>query len=191
MLRNRADDLWWRLRAHNRDDRYVLTATRGRVAKNFSLGSLCGDMLDARLCLGFTGHLPSVPGRLPTTFRPEEEYWKHEADWVRQRKPLYAMQASLCQRAIEQWESVRGTLPGDDGRGHVFTADEKARYVAALKKEIETRTQTKKAAHQEVLLPWLVAPSGWEGCDAESAKEAREEYARKSGGKLPEMPRPR
>ena len=113
-------------------------------------------MLDARLCLGFTGHLPSVPGRLPTTFRPEEEYWKHEAEWVRQRKPLYAMQASLCQCAIEQWESVRGTLPGDDGRGHVFTADEKARYVAALKKEIETRN-----ADQEGRAPGsLVAVAG-------------------------------
>ena len=46
------------------------------------------------------------------------------------------MQAALCQRAIEQWETVPGTLPGSDGQSHVYTADEKARYVAALKKEI-------------------------------------------------------
>ena len=68
------------------------------------------------------------------------------------------MQAAVCQRAIEQWQPVRGTLPGSDGRAHLYTADEKARYVAALKREIEERNRTKKAAYEEVLLPWLIAP---------------------------------
>ena len=183
VLRTRSDDLWWRLRAHRNDERYVLTAARGGGAKNFTLGGLCCDTLAARLCLGFTAHLPAVPGRLPAAFRPEEEYWQHEAEWVRGRKPLYAMQAALCARALEQWGPVGGTLPGSDGRSHIYTADEKARYVAALKREIEERQRTKKAAYEEVLLPWLVAPSGWEGFDAESAREARDEYASKTAGK--------
>jgi len=182
VMRTRSDELWWRLRANIHDDRYVLTATRGGVAKNFTLGAICCDVIDARLCLGFTAHLPSVPGRLPATFRPEDEYWQHEAQWAGERTPLYAMQAALCRRAIQQWQTVQGTLPGSDGHSHVYTADEKARYVAALKKEIAQRNQTKKAVYEEVVVPWLPAPSGWAGFDAESAKEARQEYERKTIG---------
>ena len=70
-------------------------------------------------------------------------------------------------------------MPGSDGQAHVYTADEKARFVAALKKEIAERNQTKKAVYEEVVVPWLPAPGGWEGFDAESAKEVREEYVRR------------
>ncbi len=182
VMRIKSDDLWWRLRASIGDERYVLTATRRGVAKNFTLGALCCDIVDARLCLGFTGHLPSVPGRLPTTFRPEQEFWRNEAQWARERRPLFAMQAALCQRAIEQWDAVRGTLPGSDGQAHLYTADEKARFVAALKKEIAERKRTKKAVYEEVVVPWLPAPGGWEGFDAQRAQEAREEYQRKMVG---------
>ncbi len=180
VMRSKSDDSWWQLRAHIHDDRYVLTASRGGIAKNFTLGALCSDEVDAQLCLGFTAHLPLVPGRLPANFRPEEVYWQHEAQWARERTPLYAMQAALCGRAIEQWESVRGTLPGSDGQSHIYTADEKARFVAAMKQEIAARNQTKRAATEEVVVPWLPAPSGWEGFDAQRAKEAREEYEKKT-----------
>jgi hypothetical protein len=92
------------------------------------------------------------------------------------------MQAALCKRAIEQWEAVQRSLPGSDGQAHRYTADEKARYVAALKREIAERNQTKKAVYEEVVMPWLPAPSGWEGFDVERAKEAREEYERRTVG---------
>jgi hypothetical protein len=176
VMRTKSDDLWWRLRASIHDNRYVLTATRGRVAKNFTLGALCRDIVDSRLCLGVTAHLPSVPGRLPATFRPEQEFWQHEDEWARERTPLCVMQAALCRRAIEQWETVLGTLPGGDGQAHRYTADEKARCVAALKKEIAERNQTKKALYEEVVVPWLPAPGGWEGFDAQRAREVRAEY---------------
>jgi hypothetical protein len=182
VMRTKGDESWWRLRASIHDDRYVLTATRGRSAKNFTLGELCGDIIDSRLCLGFTAHLPLVPGQLPATFRPEEEYWQHEAEWARERTPLYAMQVALCKRAIGQWATVQGTSPGSDGRAHIYTSDEKARYVAALMKEIAERNQTKNAAYEEVVVPWLPAPGGWEGFDAERAKEAQEAYERKHLG---------
>ena len=171
VVRTKGDDAWWRLRASIGDNRYVLTAARGGVAKNFTLGELCSDIVDSRLCLGFTSHLPSVPGRLPATFRPEEEYWRHEAQWVCERTPLYAMQAALCKRAIAQWKTVQGTLPGGDGQSHRYTAEEKTRYVAALRKEIADRDGTKKAVYEEVVVPWLPAPNGWEGFDAEARKE--------------------
>ena len=184
VMRSKSDESWWRLRAKIGDDRYVLTAARGGAAKNFTVGALCADRVDARLCLGFTAHLPLVPGRLPATFCPEQEYWQHEAEWASDHTPLYAMQAALCERAIEQWASVRGTSPGSDGVSHVYTADEKARFTAAMKKEIAERSQTKRAASEEVVVPWLPAPGGWEGFDAQRANEAREEYERKTVGRV-------
>jgi hypothetical protein len=180
VMRSKSDDAWWALRAKIGDDRYVLTATRGGIAKNFTLGELCSDMVDAQLCFSFTSHLPLVPGRLPATFRPEQVYWQHEAAWARERRPLYVMQAALCERAIEQWESISGTLPGSDGQSHVYTADEKARFVAAMRKEIADRNRTKKAAYDEVISPWLPAPSGWEGFDDVLAKEAQEVFEREA-----------
>jgi hypothetical protein len=175
VLHVKTDAMWWRLREYMGDKRYVLTARHGRVAENFTFGSFCCDMVTANLCVAYANHLPAVPGKLPDSFRPEDEYWKNEKQWLRARKPLYAMQAALCQRALEQWENVSGTLPGRDGRSHLFSPEEKARFVAALKKEIEDRNGSKVATFQEVLLPWVIAPSGWEGFDAESAKEVVEE----------------
>ncbi len=176
VMRTKSDEFWWRLRAAVHDDRYVLTAARGGVAKNFTIGALCGDLVDLRLCLGFTSHLPSVPGRLPASFQPDREFWEHEAEWTRQRAPLYVMQAALCERAIQQWQAIDGTLPSGNVPAHVYTAEEKARYVAVLRREIAERQRTKKALYEEVIVPWLPAPDGWEGFDAQRAREARQQY---------------
>ena len=176
--RIQSDELWWRLRASVGDTRYALTASRGKDVRNFTVGELCSDIIDTRLCLGFTAHLPSVPGRLPASFRPEQEFWQREAEWEQARAPLYLMQAALCERAIRDWESVRGTLPGSDGLAHPYSADEKARCLAALKKEIVERVSSKKARYEEVVVPLLPAPGGWEGYDALRAKEAREEQGK-------------
>lgn len=173
VMRIKSDDSWWQLREKLHDDRYVLTATRGGVTKNFTVGELCSDLVDARLCLGFTSHLPLVPGRLPPSFQPEQAFWQNEGHWSNERKPLYAMQVALCERALQQWESITATLPGSDGQAHTYTADEKARYVAGVKKEIAARNQAKQAASEVVILPWTPAPSGWEGYDAERASEMR------------------
>lgn len=176
LMRIKSDDSWWPLRDHIHDERYVLTATHDGVAANFTLGALCSDLIDSRLCLGFTAHLPLVAGRLPATFLPEQEYWQHETQWAGERKPLHAMQTALCERAITQWETVRETLPGCDGQAHIYTADEKARFVAALQKEIAARKQTQKAAAEDVVVPCLPAPGGWEGFDAQRAQELLAEY---------------
>ena len=92
------------------------------------------------------------------------------------------MQAALCEVAIEQFAAVQGTLPGSDGHSHVYTADEKARCVAAWRKQIADLNKTKKAIYEEVVVPWLPAPSGWEGYDAQRADEARAEYKRLKRG---------
>lgn len=90
---------------------------------------------------------------------------------VRTRKPLYEMQIEVCRRAIEQWASVQGTAPGKEGQFHTYTADEKARFLEAVKKEIEELNRTKRAVFLEAVLPGVAAPSGWEGFDAERARE--------------------
>jgi hypothetical protein len=84
--------------------------------------------------------------------------------------PLHAMQAALCEAAIRDWSSVRETEPGEDGRTHRFSADEKSRYVAALRLEIAELARTRRAACEEVILPYLPAPPGWEGFDAQLAE---------------------
>ena len=70
LMRTKSDDLWWRLRASIGDDRYVLTATRGDVAKNFTLGALCCDIVNRgsawasrRTCLPCPGGCRRVFGR--------------------------------------------------------------------------------------------------------------------------------
>ena len=132
--------MWWRLRERGGDKRYVLTASRGAFAENFSVGSFCCDFAFARLSAAYGRHLPAVVGRLPSTFHPEDVFWKNEKEWSRTRKPLYQMQIEVCRRAIEQWASVKGTVPGKNGQFHTYTADEKARFLEAVKREIEELT---------------------------------------------------
>ncbi|MFM9026301.1 MAG: hypothetical protein ACKON7_13355 [Planctomycetaceae bacterium] len=172
VMRADPDATWWCLREHLDDDRYVLTATRGAHIRNFTVGMLCGDLADSRLCLCFTRHLPLVPGRYPTSFQPDCEFLRHEARWHAARMPLFAMQSALCEAAIRDWETVEETEPGEDGRSHRFSAEEKARYVVALRAEIDELARTRRAACEEVILPWLPAPAGWDGFDAERALES-------------------
>lgn len=163
------DLIWWTLRDFIDDDRYVLTAKRADTVLNFTVGMLCGDLADARLCLCFTRRLPLVPGHLPESFRPEREFLAHEKEWRAAEMPLFAMQATLCKAAIRDWDAVLGTEPDEDGRHHQFSQDEKKRYVTALQEEIEERNRTRRAASEEVVLPCLAAPTGWTGFDAETA----------------------
>ena len=169
VMRADADAIWWLLRDRIDDDRYVLTAARGAEIRNFTVGMLCGDLADARLCLCFTRRLPLVPGRFPASFQPERLFLRNEARWRAEGRPLFAMQSDLCEAAIHDWQHVVATEPGDDGRSHRFSADEKSRYVAALREEIDTLARTRRAACEEVILPYLPAPVGWNGFDAERA----------------------
>lgn len=169
VMRADPDAIWWRLRDHVDDDRYAYTASRGREVRNFTVGMICGDLADARLCLGFTRRLPLVPGRLPDSFQPEREFLRQEAQWREARMPLFAMQSALCEAALREWAGVVGTEPGEDGRSHRFSPEEKSRYAAALRAEITELARTRRAACEEVVLPYLPAPPGWDGFDAERA----------------------
>jgi hypothetical protein len=169
VMRADPDAIWWLLRDHLDDDRYAFTASRAGEARNFTVGMICGDLADARLCLAFTRRLPLVPGRFPDAFHPEREFFAHEPRWRADRMPLFAMQSALCEAAIRDWERVEATDPGADGRSHRFSAEEKSRYVAALRAEIAELARTRRAACEEVILPYLPAPPGWDGFDAERA----------------------
>ncbi len=175
VLRTNSDDMWWRLREHGPDTRYVLTASQGDRAENFSLGSFCCDFASADLCLAYERHLPAAAGRLPSSFHPEDVFWKNQQEWSRTRKPLYQMQIEVCRRAVAQWASVTGTVPGKEGPFHTYTTDEKARFPEAVTREIEELNRTKKARFMDAVLPGVAAPSGWEGFDAESGRHADSE----------------
>jgi len=170
VMRADPDAIWWLLRDQIDDDRYVFTASRGGEVQNFTVGMVCGDLADARLCLAFTRRLPLVPGRFPASFHPEREFLRQETRWRAARMPLFAMQSALCEAAIREWEGVVQTEPGEDGRSHRFSPEEKSRYVIALRAEIDELARTRRAACEEVILPYLPAPSGWDGFDAERAR---------------------
>jgi hypothetical protein len=171
VMETKADEMWWRLREHGDDKRYVLTASLNELAENFAVGALCFDLACADLSWAYARHLPAAPGRLPSAFHPEDVFGKKEKEWARVGKPLYEMQIEICQRALEEWASAKGTEPGKDNRFHTYTADEKARFAAAVRKEIEELKRTKRGVFVEALLPGVAAPSGWEGFDAERARE--------------------
>ena len=151
----------------------MLSATRGAQARNFTIAMLYGDLAGMRLCLSFDRRLPLVPGRLPASFHTVREFLLNKYRWRRERTPLHAMQAALCEAAIRHWESVRETEPGASGRAHRFSGEEKARYVAALRMELAELARTRRAAREEVILPCLPAPSGWEGFDLARASAIR------------------
>ena len=163
LMRSDADTTWWSLHNNRNDDRYVLTATRGTDVRNFTLGMISGDLSHSRLCLPFTRRLPLVPGRLPDSFHPEREFLRHEKQWSRECMPLFAMQSALCTIAIKEWEHVVATEPGEDGRSHQFSHEEKTNYVKALTEEIDELTRTRRAAREATILPCRPAPVGWEG----------------------------
>ena len=168
-MRADPDAIWWSLHDTRDDERYVLTARRGTEIQNFTLGMICGDIAYARLCLCFTRRLPLVPGRLPDAFHPEHEFLRNEKQWRTDGMPLFAMQSALCNAAIKAWEHVEETQPGENGRSHRFSPEEKINYVKALQQEIDQLARTRRAACEEVILPCRPAPVGWEGFHEGSA----------------------
>ena len=170
VLQTKSDAMWRRLREHEADKRYVLTASRNDRAENFTVGDLCSDFASADLSLAYTRHLPAIVGRLPETFHPEDVFLQHEQQWLLAQKPLSEIQIEICRQAIEQWPAVSGTIAGEEGRGHTYTADEKARFIDAVTNEIAELHRTRRAVFLDTILPGLAAPSGWEGLDAQSAQ---------------------
>ena len=72
---------------------------------------ICGDLAYSRLCLCFTRRLPLVPGRMPATFHPEQEFLRNEKQWRVDAMPLFAMQSARCTVAIREWGHVEKLNP--------------------------------------------------------------------------------
>jgi hypothetical protein len=176
VLHCKSDLMWWRLREHANDHRYILTATFQNKAENFSVAAFCDDFAAADLSLAYRRHLPAVVGQLPPGFRPEKVFLDHEAEWAHTRKPLAEMQIEVCRQTLRQWDAVAGTVPGKDGRSHTYTAEEKTHFRQAVAAEITDLTRRRQAVFLDAVLPGVAAPSGWEGFDADSAQCAHHEY---------------
>ena len=181
VLHTQSDALWWRLREHFTDQRYVLTASRNERARNFTVGEFCRDFFAADLASAYARHLPAVVGRLPPAFHPDDLFWQNEHDWSRAQKPLHEIQIAVCQQAIQQWSAVNGTVAGDDGEAHTYTSAEKARFIAAVTKQIQALRQTRRAVFFDAIVPGLAAPSGWEGFDEPSEPQDRSDAGPRQG----------
>ena len=146
-------------------------------ATSAATSSICGS------CLGFTSHLPSVPGRLPAAFRPEEAFVQHEADWARERKPLYAMQAALCDRAAGALAPIRRDLAGQRRtfapllryrEGHLCRGDEEADRRSEQVEESRLRRSCRILAAPRRADGKVLTPSAREVQQEHEAKSARQ-----------------
>ena len=105
---------------------------------------------------------------MPAAFAPEEIFWRNEQQWTKAKKPLCEIQIEICQEALRQWRGVSGTIAGEEGASHTYTAAEKAHFVEAVTKEIVELKRTRRAVFLDTILPSVAAPSGWTGFDEQS-----------------------
>ena len=113
----------------------------------------------ADLCLAYARHLPAVPGRMPSSFLPKTSSGRTS----RSGPALAEAPVPDADRGVpaghEQWDSVRGTEPGKEGRFRSYTADEKARFTEAVRKEIEELKPTKRAVFLDAFCPAWPPPA--------------------------------
>ena len=122
------------LHDNRNDERYVLTARRQPRYATLPC-MICGDLAYSRLCLCFTRRLPLVPGRMPATFHPEYILRNENSGAL---MPCHCLLCNLhLHSSTREREHVEETEPGEDGRSHRFSQDEKMNYVRALEEEIK------------------------------------------------------
>jgi hypothetical protein len=173
--KDKSDQMWWCLMNHLDDQRYALTGNCNEfvemTAYNFSVGSLCKHIAGKNLGEPYARYLPAEEWRFlsKSVFHPQYEFWDHKEKWV--GKPLYEIQIAVCQRAIEQMALAEGITSAYGGLSpaRTFTAEEKAKFIEDVKKEIEQLQHNKKAiTSTNIKLPDFCVV-----CNANHAKLAR------------------
>jgi hypothetical protein len=174
---DKSDEMWRRLPAHYADKRYAMTLVFDRVvnSKNVSVGEICAAMPGPDYDTAYIRHLPEVSGRL--YFRPASIM--AEKKWA--GRPLYEQQIAVCEEAIKQFnlliatEAVRFNDYRAEEKAHTFTAEEKAKFTEAVRKEIKELKRTKKPV-VGAEKPLGIYSSAWEPLRAQDAKKVREAY---------------
>jgi hypothetical protein len=185
LIKTKSDEIWWQLIKHCDDNRYAITSDNDEfvdmTATNFSVGSICSHIAETDLGRPYLRHLQEEEGRiLPEgAFHPQDIFWKHKDKWA--GKPLYLIQISVCQRAIEQMVSAKGICSayGGESPARTFTAKEKAKFTEEVKKEIKELERTKKAnTTADIRLPGL-GNRKFDPKRAKTASELYEKYGKK------------
>lgn len=183
--KDKSDEMWWCLYKHIGDKRYAMTLVFDSVvnSKNVDVGDICDAIAMPTLCEPYVRHLPSVPGQLPASFSPTNAVdMKKFAG-----KPLYEIQIVVCEEAIRQMQSLHATepIPGNDYRNeepsHTFTAEEKAAFTKAVRRQIEVLRRTKKADWGKG--PLGIYYSAWEPLTADIAMSVRNAHEKEKGGR--------
>lgn len=175
---DKSDEMWWRLRGHIRDERYALTVSFDvrTYVWNISVGEYCSEITEADLKAAYARHRPHVSGSLPWDFAVLSE--KNEKKWS--GRPLYELQIEVCEDVVKRMASIKATEDshGGDYRSpsHTFTAEEKSRFVSAVKKQIEELKRTKKAVTTDHMSLRTFGTVDLYHFNAENAKRMRETY---------------
>lgn len=175
---DKSDEMWWELRKHIGDNRYALTVDFDVSTEiwNLSVGDFCSSITEADLKEAYARHLPKVSGEMPFIFSILDE--KNMKKW--KDRPLYQLQVEVCEEAVRQIASIKATsdLHGGDYKSpsHTLTAQEKARFTEAVKKQIEELKRTKKAVTAANISIHGFGFRGFDRFDAKGAKWMREAY---------------
>jgi hypothetical protein len=155
-----SNDLWERLAAHFRDQRYSVSFQskgEGRSGCQLDVGAICEEVAENKFKCAYLRHLEPektypygpnswVVGDATRDFIPERKHFHlHRppqinkaddlAEWCRARKgkPLYELQIEICEWAVKRVEVY------DD-----VAEKPKKQFVAAVQKEIESLKKSRK-----------------------------------------------
>ena len=180
-----SNDLFGRLVEHFQDKRYSATCELDECFPlNFEVGHICEEVALNKLLCPFLLHLEPgktshyggptsnfVPERSPNFLPDSVQRTLHYkspvcrtdelAAWYRARKgkPLYELQIEMCQWAIKTVEDAHGVAKRP-----------KEKFIAAVKKEIESLKKNKKPVVDPS--PWSSPMSGEEGWKFYSKEDA-------------------
>jgi hypothetical protein len=188
--KDKSDEMWWRLRGRITDRRYALTVVFDDVhdPTNVDVGEFCSDITDANLIEAYARHLPEVSGRMPSELYPAAVVEKNEKKWA--GRPLFELQIEVCEEAIRQFAGLKATAYvgftdyRHEGKSHAFTAEEKAGFTAAVRKQIEELKRTKMPVTPDKAPLRGIDPhyGPWGALDARTASEVRDAYEKEKGG---------
>jgi hypothetical protein len=171
---DKSDEMWRRLPAHYGDKRYAMTLVFDVEvnSKDVSVGEICAATPGPDYDAACIRHFPKVSGRCDFT----PALIMAEKKWA--GRPLYEQQIAVCEEAIRQMALLKatGAVPFNDYRAeekaHTFTAEEKAKFTEAVKKEIEELKRTKNPVVGPAK-PLGIYTSAWEPLEAQGEKEKK------------------
>jgi hypothetical protein len=176
---DKSDEMWRRLHDHYGDKRYSITLVFDTTAnaKNVTVGDICAAMPGPDFDAACIRHFPKVSGWY--VFNPASIM--SDKKWA--GRPLYEQQIAVCEEAIKQFNSLIATEAVHAGandyraeeQAHIFTAEEKAKFIEAVNKDIAELKRTKNPVVGPEK-PLSIFTSAWELLDAHYAKNVLDAY---------------